>query len=169
MVLIAPADPHAEEYPRVLRELAYLSGWEVSIGAALGVLDARIQAAVRRSVELPDERAFLTEAARLRDCLADGTRRRASQAMLRRFAHGHGGARVVPGSALLVWGGSDDVLPVVSGQRLSRRLGDAPLVIVPGTRHSVHQEAPAAVALEIRRFVDGRLASPVLEGRPPPG
>jgi pimeloyl-ACP methyl ester carboxylesterase len=153
-VLIAPADPLAEEYPRVLRELAYLRGWEVSIGAALGVLDARIQGAVRRSVELPDERAFLAEAARLRSCLTDVTRRRASQAILRRFAESNEEARPPSGAAVLVWGGSDDVLPVEIGRRLSSRLGNLPLVTIPGAKHSVHQEAPAAVALQIRRFVN---------------
>jgi pimeloyl-ACP methyl ester carboxylesterase len=157
-LLIAPADPLAEEYPRVLRELACLSGWEISLGAAVGVLDARIEAAVRRSVELPDERAFLAEAARLRACLTDAPLRRASQAMLQRFPRNQEEVGLLPrGSTLLLWGSEDDVLPVDIGRRLSRRLGDAPLAMVPGARHSVHQEAPAAVALEIRRFVWERL------------
>ena len=55
---------------------------------------------------------------------------------------------------LLVAGERDDIAPVAAQQELVGRLADARLVVLPGTGHLAHYEAPAAVAAAIGEFLD---------------
>ena len=54
---------------------------------------------------------------------------------------------------LLVAGELDDVAPIAAQHRLVAMLDDASLVVVPGTGHLAHYEAPAAVAGAVSAFL----------------
>lgn len=54
---------------------------------------------------------------------------------------------------LLVAGQRDDIAPVAAQRELVGRFPDARLVVVPGTGHLAHYEAPAAVAAAIAEFL----------------
>ena len=54
---------------------------------------------------------------------------------------------------LLVAGERDDLAPVAAQRELVGRFPDARLVVLPGTGHLAHYEAPAAVAAAITEFV----------------
>ena len=53
---------------------------------------------------------------------------------------------------LLVAGERDDIAPVAAQRELADRFPDARLVVLPGTGHLTHYEAPAAVAAAITEF-----------------
>jgi 2-hydroxymuconate-semialdehyde hydrolase len=72
------------------------------------------------------------------------------------------GLRLVTGTyedievpVLQVHGSRDDSIPVEAAQRLTRRIGDARLVVVEGASHDVHVVAPDRLAREIRGFTAG--------------
>jgi pimeloyl-ACP methyl ester carboxylesterase len=54
---------------------------------------------------------------------------------------------------LLVAAERDDIAPVAAQHALLRKLPDARLVVVPGTGHLAHYEAPGAVAAAIAEFL----------------
>jgi pimeloyl-ACP methyl ester carboxylesterase len=54
---------------------------------------------------------------------------------------------------LLVAAERDDIAPVGAQRALLRKLSDARLVVVPGTGHLAHYEAPGAVAVAIAEFL----------------
>jgi pimeloyl-ACP methyl ester carboxylesterase len=54
---------------------------------------------------------------------------------------------------LLVAAERDDIAPVAAQHALLRKLSDARLVVVPGTGHLAHYEAPGAVAEAIAEFL----------------
>jgi pimeloyl-ACP methyl ester carboxylesterase len=54
---------------------------------------------------------------------------------------------------LLVAAERDDIAPLAAQQALLPRFPDAHLVVVPGTGHLAHYEAPAAVAAAITGFL----------------
>ncbi len=56
---------------------------------------------------------------------------------------------------LLVAGERDDIAPVAAQHVLAGRFPDARLVVVPGTGHLTHYEAPAAVATAVSEFSTG--------------
>ena len=56
---------------------------------------------------------------------------------------------------LLVAGERDDIAPVAAQHVLAGRFPDARLVVLPGTGHLTHYEAPAAVATAISEFSTG--------------
>jgi pimeloyl-ACP methyl ester carboxylesterase len=53
---------------------------------------------------------------------------------------------------LLVAGERDDIAPVAAQRELATRFPNAELVVLPGTGHLTHYEAPAAVAAAITEF-----------------
>ena len=55
---------------------------------------------------------------------------------------------------LLVAGERDDIAPLAAQRELATRFPDARLVVLPGTGHLAHYEAPAAVAAAIAEFTD---------------
>ena len=57
---------------------------------------------------------------------------------------------------LLVAGELDDLAPVSAQQELVTRFPDARLVVISGTGHLAHYEAPAAVAGAVKEFLAGR-------------
>jgi pimeloyl-ACP methyl ester carboxylesterase len=59
----------------------------------------------------------------------------------------------VPVPTLLVAAERDDIAPLPAQRALAPRFTDARLVVVPGTGHLAHYEAPAAVAAAITEFV----------------
>jgi pimeloyl-ACP methyl ester carboxylesterase len=62
-------------------------------------------------------------------------------------------AAQVPVPTLLVAGARDDIAPVPAQRELAARFPDARLVVLAGTGHLAHYEAPAAVAAAITEFV----------------
>lgn len=64
-------------------------------------------------------------------------------------------ARAVPVPTLLVAAERDDIAPPASQRALLGAFPDARLVVVPGTGHLAHYEAPAAVAAAITPFLAG--------------
>jgi pimeloyl-ACP methyl ester carboxylesterase len=165
-VLIAPADILTASWSPTLVELAKLSDLEVGFGSAFGILESRVEQAIVSSVEEPEQRALGGEATRILESLRDRSRRRASQAMLRRIrpvrdddtpiwpevralAEDY---EQIRSPTLLLWGRRDDALPVSMGEELRERIPGAELEVVEGVRHSVHQEAPYATADAIERF-----------------
>jgi pimeloyl-ACP methyl ester carboxylesterase len=59
----------------------------------------------------------------------------------------------VPVPTLLVAGESDDIAPMAAQRELAARFPDARLVVLPGTGHLAHYEAPAAVAAAVTEFL----------------
>jgi pimeloyl-ACP methyl ester carboxylesterase len=55
---------------------------------------------------------------------------------------------------LLVAGAADDIAPPATQHELAGRLPDARLVLLPGTGHLAHYEAPSQVAAELATFVE---------------
>jgi pimeloyl-ACP methyl ester carboxylesterase len=68
---------------------------------------------------------------------------------------GESAARV-PVPTLLVAGARDDIAPVPAQRELAARFPDARVVVLAGTGHLAHYEAPAAVAAAITEFVAAR-------------
>jgi pimeloyl-ACP methyl ester carboxylesterase len=62
----------------------------------------------------------------------------------------------VPVPTLLVAAELDDIAPLAAQRSLRPRFADARLVVVPGTGHLAHYEAPAAVAAAVTEFVGVR-------------
>lgn len=80
--------------------------------------------------------------------------------LLEAFAASAGGdvtdiAAAVGVPTLLVAGERDDIAPLAAQRTLAALIPDARLVVVPGTGHLAHYEAPAAVAAAVAAFVDG--------------
>ena len=61
--------------------------------------------------------------------------------------------QVVKKPTLVIWGEKDDVVPLKYGQRLSREISTAQLVVVPNAAHLILFDAPDAVARAIGEFV----------------
>jgi pimeloyl-ACP methyl ester carboxylesterase len=59
----------------------------------------------------------------------------------------------VPVPTLLVAGESDDIAPLAAQRELATRFPNARLVVLPGTGHLAHYEAPAAVAAAVTEFL----------------
>ena len=55
--------------------------------------------------------------------------------------------------ALLVWGEEDEFAPVAGAHRFERELPDTELVVVPGARHFVWDDAPADCAAALTGFL----------------
>jgi haloalkane dehalogenase len=55
--------------------------------------------------------------------------------------------------ALLVWGEEDDFAPVAGAHRFERELPNTELVVVPGARHFVWDDAPEECAAALTRFL----------------
>lgn len=64
-------------------------------------------------------------------------------------------AGAVTARTLLVAAERDDIAPLPTQRALAPRFADARLVVVPGTGHLAHYEAPAAVAAAITGFLGG--------------
>ena len=67
------------------------------------------------------------------------------------------GRLTVPVPALVVWGETDCLQPLLNGRRLAREL-EAPLRVVPCTGHTPHEERPAAFLQIISPFLSQVLA-----------
>jgi pimeloyl-ACP methyl ester carboxylesterase len=63
--------------------------------------------------------------------------------------------QLVKKPTLVIWGEKDNVVPLKYGQRLSREISTAQLVVVPDAAHLILFDAPDAVAQEIGEFVRG--------------
>ena len=167
-VLIATPDIETPEWSPTFVELAELSEEKVALGAAIGLLDARIADGIARSVLRP-EAALQQEATRMSNALLDANRRRASQLLMKRIrptdSRGNPIWPLVHAMAadyarmdvptLLLWGRYDDTLPLDVGNALERKIHGSRLVVIEDARHSVHQEQPEATVREIVAFVEG--------------
>lgn len=60
---------------------------------------------------------------------------------------------------LLIWCREDQVVPLASGRRLARTLPQARLAVIDGCDHVPPEQAPAAVVLEMTRFLDRTAAN----------
>jgi pimeloyl-ACP methyl ester carboxylesterase len=63
--------------------------------------------------------------------------------------------QVVKKPTLVIWGEKDEIVPLKYGQRLSREISTARLVVVPNAAHLILFDAPGAVAQAIGEFVRG--------------
>ena len=63
-------------------------------------------------------------------------------------------AAAVRAPTLLVAGALDEVAPLPAQRRLVEMFDDASLVVLPGTGHLAHYEAPAAIAVAVAAFLD---------------
>lgn len=62
-------------------------------------------------------------------------------------------AAAVSAPTLLLAGALDDIAPLAAQHRLAARFADARLVVIAGTGHLAHYEAPASIARAITAFV----------------
>jgi pimeloyl-ACP methyl ester carboxylesterase len=149
-----------------LMELIELTDAEAHVGCALGIVQATIYEGVAANAVHPERDALRQEADRMIALLQRWDTRHAQQAMLRRFnpldaagqrdwaaierlTRDERGIRV---PLLVVWGERDETLPLSDGRRLLARLPAARLEVLPGVKHSVHQEAVGDVARLLREF-----------------
>jgi len=60
---------------------------------------------------------------------------------------------------LILWGGSDRLIPLASGQRFASDIARSRLVVMDGLGHLPHQEDPQRTVAELLRFLDGMHAN----------
>jgi pimeloyl-ACP methyl ester carboxylesterase len=168
LVLISPLDVAIGKQDPVFKKIAEVSGLEVSLGLATGVLRQKVAEATLGSVCDPT-RALREEADTRIEYLSDPGRRRAVQAMLRQavpWKDGRpdwssiesltGGYCTIDIPALIIWGRRDESLPIAMGYKLADELPRAELEAIPNVMHSPHIEAPEQTALLIREFNERR-------------
>jgi pimeloyl-ACP methyl ester carboxylesterase len=165
IVLLSPMDISISRPDPMFRRIAGISGTEIALGDATGLLRDRVAEATRGSVVSAD-RALREEAATRLMYFREPARRHAAQAMLRQAVPWKGERpdwdAIEPVEelycridlpALIVWGRRDETLPVSMGYKLAAELPKARLVSLPGVMHSPHIEAPARCVELIREFV----------------
>jgi hypothetical protein len=97
-----------------------------------------------------------------------GAARPRAAAVLRRRTR-TGTPRVRAEQALVLWGASDPVLPISTGESVVRDLGaDCVMVTVPGAGHFVVEEAPEVVTQVLLDFLaDETTPAPPVPAAPP--
>jgi pimeloyl-ACP methyl ester carboxylesterase len=166
LILLSPMDVSVNKPDPMFRKIAEISGAEVAIGDALGLLEAKVAEATMASTARP-ESALRQEADARLLYLRDDARRRAAQAMLLQAVPWkaerpdwesiepvEGNYCKVDLPALILWGRRDETLPVSMGYKLAAELPKARLMCLPGVMHSPHIETPAECARLIRAFVE---------------
>lgn len=166
IVLLAPFDVLVHRRDPFFENLATVSGTQIAIGDALGIVRERAAAAMLEAVCDPSTRALREEVDRRIAVLTNPSTRNAMQAMLRRAVAWRGnrpdwnknravvaGYREVRPPCLVVWGQCDEVLPVAMGYKIAAELPHARVEELPDVMHSPHIEAPEQLAGMIRGFV----------------
>lgn len=166
LVLFAPTDTSVVSPSAALARLATLTGLEVAIGNALGVVERGSEDFVRHNTD-DGSPAPIDEARRMTRILADPASRKAAQATITSVVPLDGDGRPrwpgveridafydrVSTPALLVWGARDELVPVSMGYRIVARIRGAKLRIVPATKHFFASwERPRIAARLIREF-----------------
>jgi pimeloyl-ACP methyl ester carboxylesterase len=165
----------------IFRSIATLKGWQATLADLFGILDRKCTLAMRDSLFTPN-RATLELADSMRDVLADGPTRRASQAIIRQAVpwrvkeHRPDWPAIenlqpmlaaVDVPCLLVWGDRDETFPASMGHKMRDEIPGAILVKLENCSHAVPREKFSEVAELIRAFTDGR-PLPIVEPKPLP-
>jgi pimeloyl-ACP methyl ester carboxylesterase len=171
VVLLSPMDISVNKPDPMFRQIAEISGTEIALGDATGLLESKVAKATRNSV-VSSDRALRAEADTRLSYFRDSARRRAAQAMLRQAIPWKderpdwGAIEPVEQEycrielpTLILWGRRDETLPVAMGYKLAAELPKARLVCLPEVMHSPHIEAPSKTIALIREFVDGGVES----------
>jgi pimeloyl-ACP methyl ester carboxylesterase len=166
-LLITPLDVAVEKPVPTLEYIARLSGAEVCLGNALGIMRQRMAEGVAASYEDP-ELAPREEVDRGVRILTDAATRHAMQAMiLQATPRRHGQARpdwsVVDSLVrqysnidipiAIVCGAHDETLPASMSYKLAAQIPGATLEVIPNCKHSPQLEQPQNSARGIRRFI----------------
>jgi pimeloyl-ACP methyl ester carboxylesterase len=167
MILSAPVDVEMNRPDPFFEQIARITGTEVRLGTALGVLRERVAEGTLNSVDDPEHRALRQEADSRVAFLNDRPTFLAMQAMLRKAISWHGnrpdweknqaivaGYQFVKPEVLILWGDRDEVLPIAMGYKQAVQLPHAHLLPLPRVMHSPHLEMPGLTARIIRQYAD---------------
>jgi pimeloyl-ACP methyl ester carboxylesterase len=168
VVLLSPVDFAVEKKHPTFEKIAKLSAFQVTIADVTEILDEQAARAVRQGAVDPDSVPKL-EAARLREVLCDGPRRRAAQAMIReavpftpdeypdwpRIRALVADYANLDRPCLILHGECDETFGVAVAYKLQAQLPDAWLRVLADKKHALPSEAPRRCADEIRAFLKG--------------
>ena len=87
--------------------------------------------------------------------LRAGNRRALGYRMDAGFADGSERIRTLAMPTLVLWGGRDRLIPVVSGRQFARDVARSSLVVFDDLGHLPHQEDPQRTVRELQRFLGG--------------
>ena len=171
VVLLSPVEFSYAKRDPIFDRLSTVSGVEIGLGNALGLLREKVAEAVRDGAGEPGL-APREEADRVREILTDPERRRAGQAMLRDAIPFDGDLRpdwarieslvddyrrvAVP--VVIAAGARDDSVPCALAYKLRQQLPRAWLRVFPRTGHSLPTERPEECARLVLDFLADRAA-----------